>query len=1458
MIEQGFFNKHFVGRDGFQWWIGQIPNADVWQMNIPGTRVTGNNQVAGFGQRYKVRIMGYHTANATELTDEDLPWASVMYPVTAGSGNNGSSQSVNLLQGDFVYGFFLDGEDGQQPVIMGIAGFNEYQAVMKNVPDTKFVPFLGLKPGVVDNGFLPLGAQRQTQDSTIIVQTNADGTPSNNIAITAATLGLEDQDKATAEADDTIEREEEALAQPSECEPLPIGKMQLQVRNSIQKIEKIKKSIYKVQSDILEGIGNEQAKIDKEIQKASEFIASSLKWVYEQVEAFITDKTNEALKTVYDLAMPNERNLVKQTSKTILDTIACFFRKIMAQLVTLVGGFLKDAVEKIINVPVCFIENFAGAVIGTVGGAVDGLFQGIGDLVSGVGDIIGEGIDIAGDALGLLDNLLSALSCDDRPECSKINKWNIRAGAGGISKADATGILEKAKGFVQEAQNLGTSALDSFDGLTSIDLSSITKSTDSCNTDAIECGPPGIEFFGSDGAGALGNVIIGVTGEVLAVDMVSFGAGFDENTRAKIVDPCGKGKGAIVRPVFGPVPRSGRSEFSDGEEERQVVGRNIKSTIKTSKRRAKKGDTITISWNVKNAERVIAKGKGFKDQVQSDQFKGEVEITVRKGFNSYSIIGVGGGDRVEANVVVEGTIGKPRRQSNAPYGPGHYRPSAPGEGRQLNPDFPGNPGLLDSPTGGGGGGGGAAPLGFGPFDPNPYPFPGNPFDGVLAPAPFNPTGGVFETPSFGLGPSLNVSSPIDVRSPGSVIPRGNRISLGQTAIEVEFTVERFSDLNNRMTFRMQGLDDDGLGQYQGTGELSFSFTGNDLGKEIRLIRPDTNYIVTGYLPTGEKTPNPLKRIVAKDKDNTKKGFDVLNKSNKDSRLTTKNKGKTIGLDDVFNRKEYQVTEYLRRIVRDAPGEADIIWKLGNDREKNRYAANRKTYFNDKLSDGNKKIKLLDGAGDDANATFEITEGDGVFGFVVTEIDPITEEKTTKTVFKGFKDNDNEKCSELKVIGKGRIGIRLKWDDKTDAYGTAIETIGVSAVHAGEDETWTQEGEKGEDFESFFIDPVDRVVTETVTRTLLDEGESDFDYDDLVISVDKGKFRIQDDGTAIFRVPINVPTPPGDAQPIGGGGVPDGSIPTRVIDLPKSPGGDDIGIIDVIIIDGGDDYLPGPDGTSGGDGRVWKERDETICKHKDGRWDPPIPPGIHKCFLPGDEITLPPGTQVITEPNNGQGGGELIIGGTVYILQEPGCITTPELPPDLPPLDFPPPPEPPTPTPDLPTSGEGTYPVILYLCEIIIRNRGFGYTPGDKVIIEPSYGSSAEATFDELGRVQSINITNSGEGFKERPNIYIESETGYNAELIPKLCIDKLGDVNEPEDANLVLNVVDCVGLTANGYLDGKPYYGPFHEHEGRRMTGAQHSDKPHKFLDTNTPGGQNQQFITQEQLDAFLNNPNLT
>jgi hypothetical protein len=62
--------------------------------------------------------LGYHTADIQKIPTEDLPWASVMMPVTAGA-NSGIGVSPHfLLEGTWVVGFFRDPAK-QEPVIIG-------------------------------------------------------------------------------------------------------------------------------------------------------------------------------------------------------------------------------------------------------------------------------------------------------------------------------------------------------------------------------------------------------------------------------------------------------------------------------------------------------------------------------------------------------------------------------------------------------------------------------------------------------------------------------------------------------------------------------------------------------------------------------------------------------------------------------------------------------------------------------------------------------------------------------------------------------------------------------------------------------------------------------------------------------------------------------------------------------------------------------------------------------------------------------------------------------------------------------------------------------------------------------------------------------------------------------------------------------------------------------------------
>ena len=95
-------NNYFMGQDGFSWFIGVIEDR-----NDP--------KKAG---RVRVRCLGYHTADTQKIPIEDLPWASVMMPVTAGA-NSGIGMSPHfLIEGTWVVGFFRDPAK-QEPVIMG-------------------------------------------------------------------------------------------------------------------------------------------------------------------------------------------------------------------------------------------------------------------------------------------------------------------------------------------------------------------------------------------------------------------------------------------------------------------------------------------------------------------------------------------------------------------------------------------------------------------------------------------------------------------------------------------------------------------------------------------------------------------------------------------------------------------------------------------------------------------------------------------------------------------------------------------------------------------------------------------------------------------------------------------------------------------------------------------------------------------------------------------------------------------------------------------------------------------------------------------------------------------------------------------------------------------------------------------------------------------------------------------
>ena len=89
--------KNFAGKDGFIWWTGIIEDRqDPLRLG-----------------RCRVRCVGWHSDNKMHLPTDSLPWAVPAFPI-----NDTSIYAPR--EGDMVFGFFIDGEAAQNPIMLGI------------------------------------------------------------------------------------------------------------------------------------------------------------------------------------------------------------------------------------------------------------------------------------------------------------------------------------------------------------------------------------------------------------------------------------------------------------------------------------------------------------------------------------------------------------------------------------------------------------------------------------------------------------------------------------------------------------------------------------------------------------------------------------------------------------------------------------------------------------------------------------------------------------------------------------------------------------------------------------------------------------------------------------------------------------------------------------------------------------------------------------------------------------------------------------------------------------------------------------------------------------------------------------------------------------------------------------------------------------------------------------------
>ena len=95
--------RNFIGRNGFNWFVGVVED---------------RNDPIELG-RVRVRAFGWHTDDKGAIPTEELPWAVPINSIDSASVSGVGKSPTGMVEGSWVFGFFMDGDRAQEPAIMG-------------------------------------------------------------------------------------------------------------------------------------------------------------------------------------------------------------------------------------------------------------------------------------------------------------------------------------------------------------------------------------------------------------------------------------------------------------------------------------------------------------------------------------------------------------------------------------------------------------------------------------------------------------------------------------------------------------------------------------------------------------------------------------------------------------------------------------------------------------------------------------------------------------------------------------------------------------------------------------------------------------------------------------------------------------------------------------------------------------------------------------------------------------------------------------------------------------------------------------------------------------------------------------------------------------------------------------------------------------------------------------------
>ena len=549
MIENNLLQSNFLGRDGFRWWIGQIPPAKTWALQW-------KKRPQAWGNRVKVRIMGYHPQNTSELADEDLPWATVILPTNNGTGNAGFKKPIRVNPGDIVIGFFLDGDNAQQPVIFGAIANSRY--VVKKNPPSPFTPFSGYTP--------------ETEPGNKTIVKNETGDDSQDAESPIVNLDKEKIDKLKETTGKDYRSTSNVVGS---CVAFAGTDAQTEIKTNVQNAVKEAQGATASQRNQL--ISNVSKKISGVSNSfTGDLTVSSAKTLSGVLNGGLntlyTDVFAKTLAATQNTAIAKKAGTAAQAAMlgpvaNLQKKLPCVIESVGNSMLPDITSLLTSLLDNVVNFTPCIADQFSGAIFNKV---ISGIGDALGPELGGVGKILG-GFDMISDLRGKAEGLLGiqeAIKCV-APGTANVKSSIWCLGKGPMNMPGVTGeaimSIANAAQSLQEAAGapggIAAGLLGQFDFLNpNVSTEGFSSALGECYTGPpLNCKGMQVKIFGSDGEGSIAEPIVGAlvgdalaqqTGSLIGIKLTNPGQGYTVPPLVEITDNCNQGYGANARAVI--------------------------------------------------------------------------------------------------------------------------------------------------------------------------------------------------------------------------------------------------------------------------------------------------------------------------------------------------------------------------------------------------------------------------------------------------------------------------------------------------------------------------------------------------------------------------------------------------------------------------------------------------------------------------------------------------------------------------------------------------------------------------------------------------------------------------------------------------------------------------------------------------------------------------------------------